>query len=89
VQYQFGRVVIDLALQRVTKDGQVVKLTKTEYNILKLLTKNMGKVLTHKQILKEVWGSNYIEHHHYVRIHVAQLRHKIEDIPAQPKHIIT
>lgn len=89
VQYQFGQVVIDLALQRVTKDGQVVKLTKTEYNILKLLTKNMGKVLTHKQILKEVWGGNYIEHHHYVRIHVAQLRHKIEDIPAQPKHIIT
>ncbi|NAX21864.1 winged helix-turn-helix domain-containing protein, partial [Vibrio sp. V39_P1S14PM300] len=86
---EFGDIVLDLALQQVSKQGNALKLTKTEYNILKLLAKNMGKVLTHKQILKEVWGSNYVEHHHYVRIHVAQLRHKIEDNPAQPRHIIT
>ncbi|MHC6528991.1 response regulator [Vibrio proteolyticus] len=86
---EFGDIVLDLALQQVSKHGDALKLTKTEYNILKLLAKNMGKVLTHKQILKEVWGSNYVEHHHYVRIHVAQLRHKIEENPAQPRHIIT
>lgn len=89
VCYQFGQIVVDLAFKQVTKSGEPLKLTKTEYNILKLLVRNMGKVLTHKQILKEVWGSNYIEHHHYVRIHVAQLRHKVEENPAQPKHIIT
>ncbi|CRZ52449.1 two-component system OmpR family KDP operon response regulator KdpE [Vibrio cholerae] len=80
---------MDLVLKQVTKAGEPVKLTKTEYNILKLLAKNMGKVLTHKQILKEVWGGNYVEHHHYVRIHVAQLRHKVEDNPAQPRFILT
>lgn len=88
-RFELGDLVLDLVLKQVTKAGEPVKLTKTEYNILKLLAKNMGKVLTHKQILKEVWGGNYIEHHHYVRIHVAQLRHKVEDNPAQPRFILT
>ncbi|EOE3916969.1 response regulator [Vibrio cholerae] len=88
-RFELGDLVLDLVLKQVTKDGEPVKLTKTEYNILKLLAKNMGKVLTHKQILKEVWGGNYVEHHHYVRIHVAQLRHKVEDNPAQPRFILT
>ncbi|EJL6762583.1 response regulator [Vibrio cholerae] len=88
-RFELGDLVLDLVLKQVTKAGDPVKLTKTEYNILKLLAKNMGKVLTHKQILKEVWGGNYVEHHHYVRIHVAQLRHKVEDNPAQPRFILT
>ncbi|EOY5687305.1 response regulator [Vibrio cholerae] len=88
-RFELGDLVLDLVLKQVTKAGEPVKLTKTEYNILKLLSKNMGKVLTHKQILKEVWGGNYVEHHHYVRIHVAQLRHKVEDNPAQPRFILT
>ncbi|EGR2497783.1 DNA-binding response regulator [Vibrio cholerae] len=88
-RFELGELVLDLVLKQVTKAGEPVKLTKTEYNILKLLAKNMGKVLTHKQILKEVWGGNYVEHHHYVRIHVAQLRHKVEDNPAQPRFILT
>ncbi|EGQ7700880.1 response regulator [Vibrio cholerae] len=88
-RFELGDLVLDLVLKQVTKAGEPVKLTKTEYNILKLLAKNMGKVLTHKQILKEVWGGNYVEHHHYVRIHVAQLRHKVEDNPAQPRFILT
>ncbi|CAM3620324.1 response regulator [Vibrio cholerae] len=88
-RFELGDLVLDLVLKQVTKAGEPVKLTKTEYNILKLLVKNMGKVLTHKQILKEVWGGNYVEHHHYVRIHVAQLRHKVEDNPAQPRFILT
>ena len=88
-QYQFGDVVLDLAMQTVTSSGEIIKLTPKEYKILTFLAKNMGKVLTHKQILKEVWGGNYTEHAHYVRIHIAQLRHKIERSPAQPQYIIT
>ncbi|MCP4956618.1 response regulator [Photobacterium aquimaris] len=88
-QHQFGDVVLDLAMQTVTNAGEVIKLTPKEYRIFTLLAKNMGKVLTHKQILKEVWGGNYTEHAHYVRIHIAQLRHKIERSPAQPQYIIT
>jgi len=88
-RYQFGDVVVDLALQTVTRKEEAIKLTPKEFKILALLSKNMGKVLTHKQILKEVWGGNYTEHAHYVRIHVAQLRHKIEYSPAQPEHLMT
>ncbi len=73
-QYQFGEVVLDLAMQAVTNAGEAIKLTPKEYKIFTLLAKNMGKVVTHKQILKEVWGGNYTEHAHYVRIHIAQLR---------------
>ncbi|GAK83114.1 sensor histidine kinase [Vibrio ponticus] len=88
-RFQMSDISIDLGLQKVMQDGQAIKLTKTEYNILKYLCKNAGKVLTHRQILKEVWGNNYIEHSHYVRIHIAQLRRKVELDPAQPLHIIT
>lgn len=87
--YQFGEVMLDLAMQTVTSSGEIIKLTPKEYKILTFLAKNMGKVLTHKQILKEVWGGNYTEHAHYVRIHIAQLRHKIERSPAQPQYILT
>ena len=89
IQYQFGDVILDVAMQTVTRLDESIKLTPKEYKILTLLAKNMGKVLTHKQILKEVWGGNYTEHAHYVRIHIAQLRHKIERSPAQPQYIIT
>ncbi len=89
IQYQFGDVILDVAMQTVTRLDESIKLTPKEYKILTLLAKNMGKVLTHKQILKEVWGGNYTEHAHYVRIHIAQLRHKIERLPAQPQYIIT
>ncbi|MEC6823130.1 response regulator [Photobacterium piscicola] len=89
VQYQFGDVILNVAMQTVTRFDESIKLTPKEYKILILLAKNMGKVLTHKQILKEVWGGNYTEHAHYVRIHIAQLRHKIEASPAQPQYIIT
>ncbi|WP_419207492.1 response regulator [Photobacterium leiognathi subsp. mandapamensis] len=73
-RYHLGQVSVDLGLKIVSRENEQIKLTKTEYNILKLLCKNVGKVLTHKQILQEVWGNNYIEHPHYVRIHMAQLR---------------
>lgn len=87
--YTFGNIKIDLAMQQMTRDDELLHITPTEYKIIALLAKNMGKVLTHKQILKEVWGDNYSEHSHYVRVHVAQLRHKIEAVPARPKYLIT
>ncbi|WP_162048327.1 response regulator [Vibrio taketomensis] len=89
MRFQISDVTIDLSLKKITRNETPIKLTKTEYNILKFLCRNAGKVITHKQILQEVWGNNYTEHAHYVRIHVAQLRRKIELDPAQPMHIIT
>ncbi|EAS44011.1 DNA-binding response regulator [Photobacterium profundum] len=88
-EYRFGNITIDLVMQQITRDDELLHVTPTEYKIVTLLAKNMGKVLTHKQILKDVWGDNYSEHSHYVRVHVAQLRHKIEAVPAQPKYLIT
>ena len=88
-RFSFGDVSVDLGLKIVKRNDEQIKLTKTEYNILKYLCKNAGKVVTHKQILKEVWGNNYTEHSHYVGIHVAQLRRKVEKSPAQPLHILT
>ncbi|HSD91263.1 MAG TPA: winged helix-turn-helix domain-containing protein, partial [Kofleriaceae bacterium] len=64
-------------------------LTPTEYRMLALLAKNAGRVLTHQQILKEVWGPGYATHSHYVRVHMAELRKKIEPDPARPHHLLT
>jgi two-component system KDP operon response regulator KdpE len=80
---------IDLARREVRIDGALVHLTPTEYRILALLAQHAGRVLTHRQILKEVWGPTYLEQHHYVRVHMAQLRRKIERDPARPKWIVT
>lgn len=88
-RFSFGNTTVDLGLKMVKRNNEQIKLTKTEYNILKYLCVNAGKVVTHKQILKEVWGNNYTEYAHYVRIHVAQLRRKVEENPAQPLHILT
>ena len=84
-----GNLLVDLSLHRVSIDGREVKLTPTEFAIIKLLARHQGKVLTQKQILKAVWGNEYLEDTHYVRIYVAQLRRKIEPNPTQPQYIIT
>ncbi len=84
-----GKLELDLSARVVKMDGQEVKLTPLEYDILKLLAKNMGKVLTHKQILKSVWGEGFATDAHYVRIYIKQLRKKIEPDPTQPIYIIT
>jgi two-component system KDP operon response regulator KdpE len=85
----FEGITIDIA-RHIVKSGDVVlKLTATEYSLLVLLAKNEGRVLTHQFLLKEVWGTSYVEQTQYLRVFVAQLRKKIEKDPNRPKHILT
>jgi len=85
----FGNLSVDLANHTVKKDGEPLKLTSTEFTMLALLSKNAGKVLTHQQLLKEVWGFSYINQTQYLRVFIGQLRKKIEDNPSQPTFIKT
>ncbi|HWR09874.1 MAG TPA: response regulator [Sporomusa sp.] len=84
-----GGLAVDLVQRRVTVDGREIKLTPTEYEIIKIMAQQAGRVLTHKQLLKAVWGNAYNEDTHYIRVYIGQLRRKIEDDPAQPRYIIT
>jgi two-component system KDP operon response regulator KdpE len=85
----FGFLEIDLASHVVRKNNKVLKLTSTEFNLLALLAKNAGRVITHQYLLKEIWGYSYLEQTQYLRVFVAQLRKKIEDDPAKPTLLIT
>lgn len=87
--FEFGDVKVDLNLRTVQKAGAAIHLTPTEYRLLTLLILNAEKVLTHRQILREVWGPSHAEDGHYVRVYMGHLRQKLEDDPAQPKHILT
>lgn len=80
---------VDLNLRRVSLAGKEVQLTPTEYDLLRLLVVHAGKVLTHSQILKQVWGIAYLEQPHLLRVNISNLRRKIEADPARPRHIIT
>lgn len=84
-----GGLAVDLLQRRVTVDEKEVKLTPTEYELIKYMMQHAGRVLTHKQLLKAVWGSTYHDDTHYIRIYVSQLRRKIEQDPAQPRYIVT
>ena len=86
---QCGDIHIDPHKHVVKKDGQSIKLTKKEYAILLLLFQQKDKVLTHNAILSQVWGEHYINRPEYVRVHIGQLRQKLEDNAANPKHILT
>jgi two-component system KDP operon response regulator KdpE len=85
----FGGVEVDLARHSVAKHGQPIRLTAIEFKLLSVLLANAGRVMTHRQLLREVWGGIYIEHTHYLRIYVAHLRQKLEDDPTQPAHFQT
>ncbi len=85
----FGALSIDLTKRLVQRDGVELHLTPIEYRLLVLLAEHAGKVLTHRQILKEVWGPSYATQNHYVRVHMAELRKKIEADPSRPKLIVT
>ncbi len=86
---EFGSLSVDLAARTVRKNGEMVKLTATEFSLLKLLIRNEGKVLTHAFILREIWGPGYVQHPEYPRVFIGQLRKKIEDNPNQPSLILT
>jgi two-component system, OmpR family, KDP operon response regulator KdpE len=73
----------------VTMAGEDIHLTPIQYRLLTVLIKHPGKVLTHQQILKEVWGPSYQENAHYLRIYMSQLRQKLEADPTQPKYLLT
>ena len=84
-----GNLKIDLAARIVKKDKEEIKLTNTEYLLLVLLAKNVDKVLTHRFILKEIWGPSAVENSQYLRVFIGQLRKKIEDDYSNPNYIIT
>ncbi len=87
--FRFGAVEVDLVARRVLREGQAVHLTPIEYRLLTHLIANAGKVLTHRQLLKAVWGPSHVEDNHYLRVYMGQLRQKLEDQPAQPRHLLT
>lgn len=87
--FKFGDLEVDMARRLVTKKDVPVKLTPTEYALLRLLIQHAGKVLTHRQILREVWGPEYVNETHYLRVYFAQLRQKLEDDPTLPRIILT
>jgi two-component system KDP operon response regulator KdpE len=87
--YQEGPLRIDVAARRVFLANEEVRLTKLEYDLLSLLVRYAGRVLTHRTLLKEVWGPEAVHETHYVRVFVANLRKKIEPDPARPRFILT
>lgn len=88
-RYEFGDVRIDLARRTVMRSGESVHLTPTEFNLLARLVRSAGQVVTHRQLLVDVWGEEYLGHTHYLRLYMGQLRGKLEAIPAQPQFILT
>ncbi len=84
-----GDLTVDLARRVVTVAGQEVQLTPTEYDLLRVLVTYAGKVLTHRQLLREVWGVGYGQEMHMLRVNVSNLRRKIEPDPARPRYILT
>jgi two-component system KDP operon response regulator KdpE len=87
--FRFGQVEVDLRARLVRRGGAQVHLTPIEYRLLSVLVANAGRVLTHRQLLREVWGPAYSEQSHYLRIYMGHLRHKLEVDPAQPRHLLT
>lgn len=87
--FEFGDVSIDMGLRTVKKAGVEVHLTPTEYRLVCLLIANEGKVLTHQHLLTEIWGPNRSRDGHYLRVYMGHLRQKLEQEPANPRHILT
>ena len=87
--FEFGRIRVDLARRVVERGGAAIHLTPIEYRLLSCLIAHPDSVLTHRQLLKQVWGPSHAEDSHYVRVYMGLLRKKIEDDPSQPQHILT
>jgi len=87
--YQQGDLTVDLVAQRVLRNGQAVHLTPTEFKLLARLVRSAGQVVTHRQLLGDVWGPAFVDHTHYLRLYMGQLRAKLEDEPAEPRLLLT
>jgi len=87
--FRFGELEVDLSRRRVTHKGETVKLTAIEYSLLRLFVQHAGKVLTHRQILREVWGASHEEHTQYLRVYMTRLREKLEPDPEAPPLFFT
>jgi two-component system, OmpR family, KDP operon response regulator KdpE len=87
--YRVEGLEVDLEHRRVVAQGKEVQLTATEYDLLRLLVTHAGKVLTHNQILRQIWGPAYMEQPHLLRVNISNLRHKIEPEPTRPRYILT
>ena len=86
---EVGDLVVDLARKKVARAGTDVPLTPTEWAFLELLARNIGRLVTREQVLREVWGPGYEKETHYLRVYAAQLRRKLEADPAHPRHLLT
>lgn len=84
-----GSFQVDLAAKQVTRHGERVHLTPTEWGILEILVRNEGKLVSQKEILNSVWGPTYLGQSNYLRVYLASLRRKLEDDPVHPRHLIT
>jgi len=87
--FRSGNLEVDLAARVVRIKGQEIKMTPTEYSLLRLLVRNAGKVVTHRQLLKEVWGPAYGDQTHYLRVYIAHLREKLETDASRPELLVT
>jgi two-component system, OmpR family, KDP operon response regulator KdpE len=88
-QFSLGELEVDLARRQVRLRGEEVHLTPNEYRLLTTLIKHAGRVLTHRQLLREVWGPNATEQTQYLRVYMGQLRHKLEQDPSRPRYLLT
>jgi two-component system KDP operon response regulator KdpE len=88
-RFQSGSLAIDFERRQVTVDGTEVHLTPTEYEVLKFLATNAGKVITHRMLLRAVWGPHYEDETQYLRVFIGHLRRKIEPDPARPRYLVT
>ncbi|WP_173586053.1 winged helix-turn-helix domain-containing protein, partial [Methylogaea oryzae] len=87
--FEAGDIKVDLLQRQVFVGEREVHLTPIEFRLLSVLVKNAGKVLTHRQLLKDVWGPGHAEDAHYLRIYMSQLRHKLEADPTRPRYLTT
>lgn len=85
----FGEIEVDFVQRTVSRQGEAVHLTPIEYRLLCALIAGQGKVLTHRQLLRDVWGPAFVDSAHYLRIYLGHLRHKLEVDPARPRHFLT
>jgi two-component system KDP operon response regulator KdpE len=87
--FRFGNIEVDRQARIVRRNGAEVHVTPIEYRLLTVLIANVGRVLTHRQLLREVWGPSHAEQSHYLRIYMGHLRQKLETDPTQPRHFLT